>query len=360
MKRAASITSSEAKKPKVNGSITAFFSSKPSAAGKDDKTSFDKASWTSKLTAEQRELLKLEIETLDESWLAHLKDELVTAEFLSLKRFLRDEKKAGGKIFPPEEDIYSWSRYTPLHKVKAVIIGQDPYHNHGQAHGLCFSVKPPTPAPPSLKNIYLALKHDYPAFEPPANRGGLLTPWARQGVLMLNTCLTVRAHNANSHSQRGWERFTQRAIDLVARVRTRGVVFLAWGSPAGKRVAAVNRDRHCVLQSVHPSPLSAHKGFLTCGHFKKANDWLQSRYGEDGLIDWSLAPSKKVTTTTAVSATEEDDKAETTVSTVKATTEEDDKTTTIETATVEAEKPTANDDGDDSDYGQDLIDEETK
>ncbi|EZF22239.1 uracil-DNA glycosylase [Trichophyton rubrum D6] len=263
MKRAASITSKEAKKPK--STITAFFASSPgsgTATSAAPRATFDKAKWTSSLTAEQRELLKLEIDTLDESWLAHLTDELLSREFLALKRFLRDEKKSGANIFPPEQDIYSWSRYTPLHKVKAVIIGQDPYHNHGQAHGLCFSVRPPTPAPPSLKNIYLALKNDYPAFEEPANRGGLLTPWAQQGVLLLNTCLTVRAHNANSHSQRGWERFTQRAIDLVARVRTKGVVFLAWGSPAGKRVSGVNRERHCVLQSVHPSPLSAHKGFV--------------------------------------------------------------------------------------------------
>jgi uracil-DNA glycosylase len=146
--------------------------------------------------------------------------------------------------------------------VKAVILGQDPYHNFNQAHGLCFSVRPPTKAPPSLKNIYIGIKNDYPSFEVPPDNSGLLTPWAERGVLMLNTCLTVRAHNANSHANRGWERFTQKAIDTVARVRTRGVVFLAWGSPAAKRVAAINKQRHCVLQSVHPSPLSARNGFV--------------------------------------------------------------------------------------------------
>lgn len=146
--------------------------------------------------------------------------------------------------------------------MKAVILGQDPYHNFNQAHGLCFSVRPPTKAPPSLKNIYIGIKNDYPSFEVPPDNGGLLTPWAERGVLMLNTCLTVRAHNANSHANRGWERFTQKAIDTVARVRTRGVVFLAWGSPAAKRVAAINKQRHCVLQSVHPSPLSARNGFV--------------------------------------------------------------------------------------------------
>lgn len=155
----------------------------------------------------------------------------------------------------------SRSRHTPLNTVKAVILGQDPYHNINQAHGLCFSVRPPTPAPPSLKNMYIALKKDYPTFEAPPKNGGLLTPWADNGVLLLNTCLTVRAHEANSHAGKGWERFTQKVIDTVSAKRTNGVVFLAWGSPAQKRVARVN-SRHLVLKSVHPSPLSAHKGFV--------------------------------------------------------------------------------------------------
>ena len=186
------------------------------------------------------------------------------------------------------------SRHTPLNTVKAVILGQDPYHNHNQAHGLCFSVRPPTPAPPSLKNMYIALKNDYPSFTPPPRNGGLLTPWAEQGILMLNTCLTVRAHEANSHSNKGWERFTQKVIDTVAKVRGRGVVFLAWGAPAAKRVAKINKAKHLVLQSVHPSPLSAHKGFMTCGHFKKTNDWLAERYGVDGVIDWNLDKPKPI------------------------------------------------------------------
>lgn len=155
---------------------------------------------------------------------------------------------------------------------------------------MAFSVRPPTPAPPSLKNMYIALKKDYPSFVPPPNKGGLLIPWADRGVLMLNTCLTVRAHEANSHSNRGWERFTQKIIDLVAQKRTRGVVFMAWGTPAGKRVQKVDKQRHLILQSVHPSPLSASRGFFDCAHFKKSNDWLVSRYGPDGEIDWALAP----------------------------------------------------------------------
>jgi uracil-DNA glycosylase len=175
-----------------------------------------------------------------------------------------------------------------LNTVKAVVIGQDPYHNDNQAHGLSFSVKAPTPAPPSLKNIYKALSKDYPSFVPPPKNGGLLTPWADRGVLLLNTCLTVRAHEANSHANRGWEKFTQKVIDTVAAKRTRGVVFLAWGSPAQKRVTKVNRERHCVLTSVHPSPLSASRGWFDCGHFKKTNEWLVKKYGEGSEIDWNL------------------------------------------------------------------------
>jgi uracil-DNA glycosylase len=155
------------------------------------------------------------------------------------------------------------SRHTPLDTVKVVILGQDPYHNVNQAHGLCFSVRPPTVAPPSLKNIYIAIKKDYPDFKEPPNKGGLLTPWADRGVLLLNTCLTVRAHQANSHSEKGWERFTQKVIDIVNKKRTNGVVFMAWGTPAKKRVSGINKERHCVLQSVHPSPLSAHNGFVS-------------------------------------------------------------------------------------------------
>ena len=155
------------------------------------------------------------------------------------------------------------SRHCPLDTVKVVILGQDPYHNHNQAHGLCFSVRPPTPAPPSLKNIYKALTKDYPAFQPPPKNGGLLTPWADRGVLLLNTCLTVQAHQANSHAGKGWERFTQKVIDIVNRKRTKGVVFLAWGTPARNRVKTVNKELHHILQSVHPSPLSAANGFVS-------------------------------------------------------------------------------------------------
>ncbi|CAK7220747.1 uracil DNA glycosylase [Sporothrix curviconia] len=265
-------------------------SSSASSIPFQSQTKFDKAKWVAKLTKEQQQLLKLEIDTLHESWLAVLKDELVTPSFLDLKRFLSREHMAGKKIFPPPADVYSWSRYTPFKEVKVVIVGQDPYHNDGQAHGLAFSVKPPVRPPPSLKNIYIALQKDYPGtFQPPPpQQGGLLTPWAERGVLMLNTCLTVRAHEANSHSNHGWEKFTQRIIDLVAQRSTRGVVFMAWGSPAAKRVVKIDEKRHLVLRSVHPSPLSAHRGFFECGHFRAANAWLMKRHGAAGEIDWSL------------------------------------------------------------------------
>ncbi|KAJ0122278.1 uracil-dna glycosylase [Diaporthe amygdali] len=313
---------SDPKKPKQNASITSFFGapkavpstgagvksslnggSAPSAAVPEPAAAkFDKAKWVATLTEEQKQLLQLEIDTLDPSWLAHLKGEIVTKEFLDLKRFLDREASAGKKIFPPREDIYSWSRHTPFSNVKVVVVGQDPYHNVGQAHGLAFSVRAPTPAPPSLKNMYTCLKNDYPSFAPPPNRGGLLTPWADRGVLLLNTCLTVRAHEANSHANRGWERFTQKVIDLVAARRTSGVVFMAWGTPAGKRVMKVDKKRHLVLTSVHPSPLSAARGFFTCGHFKKANEWLLTRYGNDGEIDWSLGKHDTPTTTAGMAA----------------------------------------------------------
>lgn len=186
------------------------------------------------------------------------------------------------------------SRHCPLNTVKVVIVGQDPYHNHNQAHGLCFSVRPPTKAPPSLKNMYTELKSDYPSFKPPPNGLGLLTPWADQGILLLNTCLTVEAHQAGSHQKKGWEAFTQKVIDTVVKVRSRGVVFIAWGTPAQQRCARITGAKHLVLKGVHPSPLAAHKGFFGCGHFRKTNDWLEERYGKDGIINWNLDVQKPI------------------------------------------------------------------
>ncbi|KAK4192607.1 putative uracil-DNA glycosylase [Podospora australis] len=298
------------KKTKQDGNIMSFFGGASNSSAKEPPTTperktaaapleaagpkFDKEKWVATLTDEQKKLLQLEIDTLHESWLVHLKDEIVSKEFLDLKRFLEREYAAKKQIFPPKEDIYSWSRHTPFNAVRVVILGQDPYHNVNQAHGLAFSVRPPTPAPPSLRNMYICLAKDYPSFTPPPNKGGLLTPWAERGVLMLNACLTVRAHDANSHSNHGWERFTQKVIDLVATKRTRGVVFMAWGTPAGKRVVKVDGKKHLVLKSVHPSPLSASRGFFTCGHFRLANEWLEGRYGAQGRVDWALIEGTSV------------------------------------------------------------------
>ncbi|KAK9364646.1 uracil-DNA glycosylase-like protein [Lipomyces kononenkoae] len=247
---------------------------------------FDKQKWIDSLVPEHRDLLQLEISTMHESWLAVLSSEMTKPYFLNLKRFLVQEHRSNQKILPLAPDVYSWSRLTPLDKVKVVVIGQDPYHNVNQAHGLAFSVMPPTPAPPSLRNIFIALRNDYPEFEIPAS--GLLTKWAEQGVLLLNTCLTVRAHNANSHAGKGWEQFTEKIISIVAEKRKSGVVFLAWGNPAGKRVEKINKSVHAVLRSVHPSPLSASRGFFDCGHFQKTNQWLKDRYGDEASIDWML------------------------------------------------------------------------
>lgn len=249
---------------------------------------FDKTKWIEGLTSEQRQLLDLEINTLHDSWLAVLYPELTKPYFLNLKRFLEQEKKNKQTIFPPEKDIYSWSRLTPLNNVKVVILGQDPYHNFNQAHGLAFSVNPPTPPPPSLKNMYKTLAIDYPDFEIP--KTGLLTPWAEQGVLMLNTVLTVRAHNANSHAKKGWEEFTEKALAAILKARPSGVCFLAWGTPAFKRLEKIKPDPkvHHILKSVHPSPLSASRGFFECQHFKKSNEWLYKTYGSEGVIDWAI------------------------------------------------------------------------
>ncbi|KAF2851257.1 uracil-DNA glycosylase [Plenodomus tracheiphilus IPT5] len=291
-RKAAAAAADASKKPKTNGSITAFFGAPKPNPNSPAKTGaaakFDRDAWIAGLDGEQKELLQLELDTLHESWLPHLKDVLVNPQFLELKRFLKKELSSGKTVFPPMEDVYSWSRHTPLNTVKVVITGQDPYHGPRQAHGLCFSIRPPTPAPPSLQNIYKALKKDYPDYQPPPNKSGLLTPWAERGVLLLNTCLTVRKSEANSHAGKGWELLTQKVIDTVVKVRTNGVVFLAWGTPAQKRTVGIPVDKHLILKSVHPSPLSAARGFFDCHHFTKCNKWLVQRYGKDGGIDWNL------------------------------------------------------------------------
>ncbi|QSL64839.1 hypothetical protein MERGE_002143 [Pneumocystis wakefieldiae] len=275
-------------------SMRSFFAAKNDHF-KAIETKFNKETWVSGLKEKERELLKVEIEFLEESWLKVLKDELTKPYFLQERkadiRALNLLEKKSYTIFPPDKDIYSWSYYTPLNRVKVVILGQDPYHNYNQAHGLCFSVRPPTLPPPSLKNIFISLQNDYPSFNIP--KTGLLTPWAKQGVLLLNSSLTVRAHQAGSHAQKGWEEFTSKVIQVVQKYRTNGVVFLAWGLPAAKRVENVDKNIHLILKSVHPSPLSASRGFFNCGHFKKTNEWLSQKYGKDGIINWNCLDTKE-------------------------------------------------------------------
>jgi uracil-DNA glycosylase len=222
---------------------------------------------------------------LEPSWLAHLAPEFEQDYMRQLRAFLSAEKQAGKRIFPLGEEFFNAFAHTPLDKVKVVILGQDPYHGEGQAHGLCFSVKPGVAVPPSLKNIYKELHAELDFAIP---RHGHLTAWANQGVLLLNSVLSVECAQAASHQGKGWETFTDRVIDVVNRERE-GVVFMLWGSYAQRKGAIIDRQRHCVLQSPHPSPLSAHRGFFGCGHFIAANEYLLAR--GDTAVDWQLPES---------------------------------------------------------------------
>ena len=183
-------------------------------------------------------------------------------------------------VYPPADDIYNALHLTPLKDVKVLILGQDPYHNVGQAHGLCFSVKPDVDIPPSLENIYKELQEDLGCYIPD---NGYLVKWAEQGVLMLNTVLTVRAHQAGSHQRRGWEEFTDAAIRVLAEQKEH-LVFILWGSYAQKKGAFIDRNKHLVLTSVHPSPLSAYNGFFGNKHFSRTNEYLVA-HGETP-INW--------------------------------------------------------------------------
>jgi uracil-DNA glycosylase len=223
---------------------------------------------------------------LHESWLAPLRGEFASPYMAELKRFLLAEKAAGKRIFPKGGEWFGALDLTPLDQVRVVILGQDPYHGPGQAHGLCFSVRPGVPPPPSLVNVYKELASDL-GIRPA--RHGFLEHWAKQGVLLLNAVLTVEMGRAAAHQGRGWERFTDAVIRLVA-ARPDPVVFMLWGSYAQRKAAFVKSvgegGHHLVLKAPHPSPLSAHNGFFGCRHFSQANAFLQSR----GLppIDWAL------------------------------------------------------------------------
>ncbi|BCL71089.1 uracil-DNA glycosylase [Vibrio nigripulchritudo] len=191
--------------------------------------------------------------------------------FADTMQFVRQERANGKVIYPPESDVFNAFRFTEFQDVKVVLLGQDPYHGPNQAHGLCFSVLPGIKPPPSLVNMYKELAQDIQGFEIPSH--GYLKSWAQQGVLMLNTVLTVEQGKAHSHSKTGWETFTDRVIEAVNQHRE-GVVFLLWGSHAQKKGKMIDRNRHHVLAAPHPSPLSAHRGFFGCGHFSKANEIL--------------------------------------------------------------------------------------
>ena len=219
---------------------------------------------------------------LEGSWLVQLAPQFEQPYMADLRAFLLAQKQAGKTVFPAGGEIFNAFAHTPLERVKVVILGQDPYHGPGQAHGLCFSVRPGVPVPPSLQNIFKEIRDElgYPI---PAH--GDLTSWADQGVLLLNSVLSVEAGRAASHQGKGWEQFTDEVIDVVNRERE-GVVFMLWGSYAQRKGSIIDRQRHCVLTAPHPSPLSAHRGFFGCGHFVKANAYLESRGQEP--IDWRL------------------------------------------------------------------------
>lgn len=217
------------------------------------------------------------------AWRDVLADEKKSAHFRHALGAANRDRADGKTVYPPAEDVFNAFRHTELHAVKVVILGQDPYHGPGQAHGLCFSVRPGVRVPPSLVNIYKELADDIPGFTIPDH--GCLTPWAERGVLLLNNVLTVEAGRPQSHAGRGWERFTDRVVALVNDHREH-VVFLLWGSPAQKKGAIVDRARHGVFCAPHPSPLSAHRGFLGCRHFSRANRYLAD-HGVDP-VDWTL------------------------------------------------------------------------
>ena len=219
--------------------------------------------------------------SIGNDWDEILADEFKKEYYLKLREFLKTEY-ATKTVYPDMHDIFNALKYTAYKDVAAVVIGQDPYHGPGQAHGLAFSVKPGVLFPPSLKNIFLELESDLHIKRPET---GCLIPWARQGILLLNTVLTVREHQANSHSNHGWETFTSRIISILNE-REAPVIFILWGSPARAKTSLITNDRHYILQCAHPSPLSASRGFFGCHHFSRVNEILESLNRPP--INWNL------------------------------------------------------------------------
>lgn len=219
---------------------------------------------------------------ISNDWLEFIADEFKKPYYAGLYKFVNREYSTH-TIYPPAADIFNAFHFTPLSKVKVMIIGQDPYHNEHQAHGLCFSVLPDQKEiPPSLINIYQELHDDLGCYIP---NNGYLKKWADQGVLLLNTVLTVRAHQANSHQGKGWEQFTDAIIKAVNE-QDRPIVYMLWGKPAQSKIPMLNNPKHLILKAPHPSPLSAYRGFFRCRHFSQANDFLES--SGNTPIDWQI------------------------------------------------------------------------
>lgn len=220
---------------------------------------------------------------IQNDWLDALKEEFRQPYYKKLFQTVNEEYRTR-QIFPPADDIFNAFHLTPLHEVKVVILGQDPYHGEGQAHGLCFSVRPGVDIPPSLVNIYQELHDDLGCTIP---NHGCLTKWAKQGVLLLNTVLTVRAHQANSHKGIGWEEFTDAAIRKLNE-QDRPIVFMLWGRPAQAKKSMLHNPRHLILEAPHPSPLSAYRGFFGSRPFSQANRFLEAQGVEH--VDWQIEP----------------------------------------------------------------------
>lgn len=223
-------------------------------------------------------------------WQTIIDRESSQSYFIKLQQSLTQQRQQGEVIFPKEADVFNAFTYCDLTDIKVVIIGQDPYHgvgknNQPQAHGLAFSVNPDIKIPPSLVNIYKELATDIEDFEIPEH--GFLETWAKQGVLLINTVLTVKQAEAHSHAKLGWEQFTNAIIDEINQ-KNSGCVFMLWGSHAQKKGKNIDKSKHCVLNAVHPSPLSAYRGFFGCQHFTKANQWLNDNFKKP--IDWRVAP----------------------------------------------------------------------
>jgi len=227
---------------------------------------------------------------LEPSWKTRVGECFERPQMHALAEFLRAEKRAGKVIYPPGPEIFAALDTTPFDAVKVVILGQDPYHGPNQAHGLCFSVRPGVPVPPSLLNMFAEVERD---LRIPRPDHGCLLPWAQQGVLLLNSVLTVERGLAGSHQGKGWEGFTDACVDALNRERE-GIVFLLWGSYAQAKGKLIDTRRHRVLKAPHPSPLSAHRGFIGCGHFSRVNEYLRER-GQTP-IDWQLPPRAELTT----------------------------------------------------------------